>query len=112
MAISKDLIRSGTSRCLVGCSRLVVGTRKFHFVLFDTSPISQKTFNKVWDYQLYGELPKIDGGKEARMTHYFIKYGWPGAGPKDVEGRTELVTISTSGKRTFHGFGGETIASS
>ncbi|CAM6129703.1 unnamed protein product [Calypogeia fissa] len=57
--------------------------------------------------------PRLMVGKKARMTHYFIKYGWPGAGPKDVEERTELVRFPQAENESFMDLiGGERIASS
>ncbi|KAK3172217.1 hypothetical protein Dsin_032942 [Dipteronia sinensis] len=37
--------------------------------------IAQKELGITWDVDLYGELLKIEGGKE-RMTAYFNKTGW------------------------------------
>ena len=58
------------------CDGVLADTeRDGHRVAFNKA-FAAKGFVIDWDFELYGKLLEVSGGKE-RMRHYFDHYGWP-----------------------------------
>ena len=58
------------------CDGVLADTeRDGHRVAFNKA-FAAKGFAIDWDFELYGKLLEVSGGKE-RMRHYFDHYGWP-----------------------------------